>query len=705
MGTLNTAIRLNDQMTSQLNAAAEATEKLVNMMGRLDTVLQSVGGASVDNLSSAMDATSRATEEAEKSQRAHNEALTAGASNANALLGKIKGIVAAYLSIKSVNAIVDASDELTSSTARLQMMVQNFAGDNTAADQISAQTDNLMNQVYAAASRSRASVGDLMNVVGRFGNNARDAFSSTDEVVRFAELVQKQMTIAGASTQEASNAILQLSQALGSGVLRGDELNSIFEQAPNLIQRIADYMGVSIGQIRELASEGQLSADVVKNAVLSAGSEIDEQFASMPRTFAQTMTLIKNQALQSFQPVLDRLNDALNSDMGTSAMQTAFNGLAVAANVVMNAMEALGNAIQWVQQNSAWLEPVAWGLVAALTAYATAAGICAAIEGVSTIAKGFHAAASAIATTATLAQTAAQYGLNAALAACPITWIVVAVLAAVTALIAFGTWAATSAGIANSAIGTVAGAVMTAVAFVQNLFVGLINYVITLGVGLYNMFVSFADAFGMIFNNPVAAIEALMLSMLNFILSIVSAAAGAIDAVFGSNLQSAVEGFQAKVQAKVDEKITEGGGTNTDKLTASNYLLERASYSDAWNTGAEWGDNLSGKLKTALNGSSLSSGLSDLGDFGGSAAASSAATADNTGSINDKLDDTEEDIAYLCDIAERDAINRFTTASINVDMTNNNTVNSGLDLDGIMNDLAVSLNGAMAQVAEGSHVA
>lgn len=705
MATLNTAIRLNDQMTSQLNAAAEATDRLVTMMGRLDTVLQNIGGAGAETLSTAMEAASQATEEAADEQEEHNEALRTGASNANSLLGKIQGIAAAYLSMKSVEAIVSASDELTSSTARLQMMVENFAGDNTAADQISAQTDNLMNQVYVAANSSRASVSDLMNVVARFGNNAKDAFSSTDEVVRFSELVQKQMTIAGASTQEASNAILQLSQALGSGVLRGDELNSIFEQAPNLIQTIADYMGVGVGDIRELASEGKLSADVVKNAIMGAGDEIDAKFESMPTTFGQTMTLIKNQALQSFQPVLSQLNSALNSSLGQASIQAIFNGLATAANVAMSAMEVLGNAIQWVQQNSTWLEPVAWGLAAAFTTYAAVAAITAAATTAQSVAEGIHAAAAALAEGATLAETAAQYGLNAALAACPITWVALGILAAVAALIAFGTWAATSAGIANSAIGTVAGAVSVAVAAVMNVMIGLVNFVITIGVNLYNMVTTFANAFGIIFNNPVAAIEALMLSMFNFIIGIVSAAAGAIDAVFGSNLQSAVEDFQSSIQAKIDTTISENGGTNTDRAKASDYLIDNVDYGEAWSAGAEWGDNLNSKLKTALNGSQLSSDLGDLSNLGESTAASSASTADSTGSINDKLDDTEEDIAYLCDIAERDAINRFTTASINVDMTNNNTVNSGLDLDGIMNDLAVNLNSAMAQVAEGSHVA
>lgn len=169
----------------------------------------------------------------------------------------LKNAVTAYISIQSVGKALDISDELTTTTARLNMMND---GVQT--------TEELVNMVYAAAQDARGSFGDMADVVARFGNNAKDAFGSSEEVVAFADLVQKQMTIAGASTTEASNAMLQLSQALGSGVLRGDELNSIFEQAPNLIQSIADYLDVPIGQIREMASEGELSADVVKAAIL-----------------------------------------------------------------------------------------------------------------------------------------------------------------------------------------------------------------------------------------------------------------------------------------------------------------------------------------------------------------------------------------------------------------------------------------------------
>ena len=175
----------------------------------------------------------------------------------NELTNTIKNAVLAFVSIQSVGKALNISDELVQTTSRLNMMNDGLQS-----------TQELVNMVYAAAQDARGSFSEMADVVARFGNNAGDAFGSSEEVVAFADLIQKQMTIAGASTQEASNAMLQLSQALGSGVLRGDELNSIFEQAPNLIQSIADYLDVPIGKIREMAADGELSADVVKAAIL-----------------------------------------------------------------------------------------------------------------------------------------------------------------------------------------------------------------------------------------------------------------------------------------------------------------------------------------------------------------------------------------------------------------------------------------------------
>ena len=703
MATLGSSIRLNDDMTAKLNSAAEAADRLIANFEHLNTTLNAASGsgltAMVDKLSKVPDQAEKASDEQEK----HNEAIRSGASAAEGLLGKLKGIAATYLSMQAVKNVVEASDELVQNTSRIQMMVSNF--NSGASDAVIGQkTDDAMQKIYASANNARGSVNDLMSVVARFGNNARDAFSSSDEVIRFAEIVQKQMVIAGASAQEAANAEVQLSQGLGAGVLRGQDLNSVFEQAPNLVRSIADYLNVPIGKIKEMAADGELTADVVKNAIMASADEVDAKFAQMPMTFGQAAEVMKNNAIQAFSPVLTQLNNYLNSSGGQAVMQQAINLMYAGANLASAALTGLGAAVSWVSENWAALEPVVAIAAGALTAYAAIATVVNAINLASAASETVHAAAKAMATGATFAETAAQYGLNAALAACPITWIVAGILAAAAVLLYFGTQAAVSAGMANSALGTVAGAVMTVVAVIQNLLIGLYNYSVTNVVNFYNLFANFADAFGTLFNNPVKTIEALILSLFNFIVSVVGAAAKVLDAVFGSNLAGAVSGFQTKIQAKIDTTIEESGGQKTKKLNAADYMKDRVSYSDAFAKGADWGDGVNSKIKNFFSAKNASSGLGNTLSWDNTAA-NTAKTADNTGKVKDKLDDTEEDIKYLCDIAERDAINRFTTAKIQVDMVNNNNVNSGMDLDGIVDGFASRLNTALDDVAEGDHAA
>ncbi len=705
MATLSTAIKLNDQMTAQLKAAAEQADKLVGYMEKLDSALESISAATMSQVAEAASKVAENTKESGDKQEELNEKLSKGKSAANDLLDKIKGVAAAYLSMKSVQAIIDASDELSSSTARLQMMVQNFAGDSTSADQISAQTERLQNQVYASANASRASVSDLMDVVARFGNNAKDAFSSTDEVVRFSELVQKQMTISGASTEEASAAILQLSQALGSGVLRGDELNSIFEQAPSLIRNIADYMGVSVGEIRSLASEGAITADIVKNAIMSAGDDIDAKFEEMPYTFGQAMTLIQNSALQAFQPVLDKIGGVLNSNQGQAAIQGIFDAMAGAAQIAMAAMDGLGNAVNWVQQNLDWIEPIVWGLVGGLTAYAGVMAISGALTLAQAAAEGIKAAADLLLSTETFAATAAQHGFNAALLACPITWIVIGIMAAVAALIYFGTQAATSAGLANSALGTVTGTINVVTQFFKNLGLSAANIFL----GIVNAAVALATNMKIAFQNAISGVQSMFYSLLSTTLSVIGDIAAALNKLpfvnFDySGITSAASEYASKAsEAAGNKQSYEDVGAAFKKGSSTFDTFKSGWASDAFKSGAEWGDGVSSKVSGMFKSTELTNDWGNFSDYSAATAANTADTAGNTGSIKDSLDDTEEDIAYLCDIAERDAINRFTTAAITVDMTNNNTVNSSLDLDGIMNDLAVGLNSAMAQVAEGSH--
>ena len=324
VGTDNANAEL-EQLRMQLNQAIQEQNSLNQAMQNMDV---SAANDAYLRLSQTVGNTERYIRDNVDEQGRFNQEISAGTQQANELTNTIKRAVAAYVSIQTVGKALNISDELVQTTSRLNMMND---GVQTTAE--------LVNMVYAAAQDARGSFSQMADVVARFGNNAKDAFSSSEEVVAFADLIQKQMTIAGASTQEAANAELQLSQALGSGVLRGDELNSIFEQAPNLIQNIADYLDVPIGKIREMAADGELSADVVKAAIFSAADDINSKFNEMPMTWGQMWQSMQNTALIAFQPVLQRLNDLANSEAFQTFIQGAIEAMATLANILLNVFD------------------------------------------------------------------------------------------------------------------------------------------------------------------------------------------------------------------------------------------------------------------------------------------------------------------------------------------------------------------------------
>ena len=350
-----------EQLRGQLNNAIQAQNELNDAMQNMDV---SAANTAYLQLSQTVGNTERYIRDNVDEQGRFNQEIASGTQQANELTNTIKRAVAAYVSIQSVGKALDISDELTQTTSRLDMMND---GVQTTAE--------LVNMVYAAAQDARGSFSQMADVVARFGNNAKDAFSSSEEVVAFADLIQKHMTIAGASTQEAANAELQLSQALGSGVLRGDELNSIFEQAPNLIQNIADYLDVPIGKIREMAADGELSADVVKAAIFSAADDINSKFNEMPMTWGQMWQSMQNTALIAFQPVLQRLNDLANSEAFQTFVQNAVEAMATLANIVLNIFELVGTVGGFIADNWSVISPIIYGVIGALAVYAAYLGI------------------------------------------------------------------------------------------------------------------------------------------------------------------------------------------------------------------------------------------------------------------------------------------------------------------------------------------
>ena len=691
-----------EQLRMQLNQAIQEQNSLNQAMQNMDV---SAANDAYLRLSQTVGNTERYIRDNVDEQGRFNQEISAGTQQANELTNTIKRAVAAYVSIQSVGKALNISDELVQTTSRLNMMND---GVQTTAE--------LVNMVYAAAQDARGSFGQMADVVARFGNNAKDAFSSSEEVVAFADLIQKQMTIAGASTQEAANAELQLSQALGSGVLRGDELNSIFEQAPNLIQNIADYLDVPIGKIREMAADGELSADVVKAAIFSAADDINSKFNEMPMTWGQIWQSMQNTALIAFQPVLQRLNDLANSEAFQTFIQGAIEAMATLANILLNVFEVAASVGAFIGDNWSIIAPIIYGVIAALGAYLAIMGIVNAITAISAAIDATKAAADALAAGRTFLWTVRQYGLNAALAACPITWIIVLIIALIAIIFAVCNAIAKMTGIANSGFGVITGGVNVVIQFFKNLGLTVAN--IALGIG--NAIAALASNMMTAFHNAICSVQSWFYNLLSTALSVIEGICSALNKLpfveFDySGISSAADDYAAKA--------SEAAGNKEDYQSISDAFNEGFTTfdafqdgwaSDAFNAGAAWGDGIADKVSNfSLSDVFGQTDIPNVGDYtsGFNDAIANSGVGDsigniddNTGKIKDSLDVTEEDLKYLRDIAEQEAINRFTTAEINVDMSGmQNTVNSGDDIDGFMTKLTDSVNEAVDNMTEGVH--
>lgn len=698
-----------EQLRMQLNQAIQEQNSLNQAMQNMNV---SAANDAYLRLSQTVGNTERYIRDNVDEQGRFNQEVSAGTQQANELTNTIKRALATYVSIQTVGKALNISDELVQITSRLNMMND---GVQTTAE--------LVNMVYAAAQDARGSFSQMADVVARFGNNAKDAFSSSEEVVAFADLIQKQMTIAGASTQEAANAELQLSQALGSGVLRGDELNSIFEQAPNLIQNIADYLDVPIGKIREMAADGELSADVVKAAIFSAADDINSKFNEMPMTWGQMWQSMQNTALIAFQPVLQRLNDLANSEAFQTFVQGAIEAMAILANIILNIFELVGTVGGFIADNWSVISPIIYGVIAALAVYAAYLGIVKGIEIASAAATAIHSVAMsakigvmAALTGQTMAATAAQMGYNGALYACPVVWIIVLIIALIAVIMAVCSAIAKMTGIANSGFGVITGGVNVVIQFFKNLGLTVAN--IALGIG--NAIAALASNMMTAFHNAICSVQSWFYNLLSTALSVIEGICSALNKLpfveFDySGISSAADDYAAKA--------SEAAGNKEDYQSISDAFNEGFTTfdafqdgwaSDAFNAGAAWGDGIADKVSNfSLSDVFGQTDIPNVGDYtsGFNDAIANSGVGDsigniddNTGKIKDSLDVTEEDLKYLRDIAEQEAINRFTTAEINVDMSGmQNTVNSGDDIDGFMTKLTDSVNEAVDNMTEGVH--
>ncbi len=703
MASIRSQMVLNDgisgvlrKINTALNTTLNAFEQVQQASGNaVDTVQIQAARAALVEANREVDNMAEGYRRAAQQEEVLNRGLRNGASAADGMLGRVKSLVATLAAGAGAKAVLGLSDQLASSSARLSLIVDDGGS-----------VDALEQKIMASAQRSRASYLGTMQTISKLGLQAGDAFNSNDELIRFTELLNKNFVIGGSSATEQAAAMYQLTQAMGSGRLQGDEYRSIIENAPMLAGAIEDYMRNvqgATGAMKDWSSEGLLTAGVIKAAVFNSADEVEARFQQMPMTWGQVWTQMQNKAIAAFDSVLSKLNQVANSERFSTVTNGIISGLAGIAAVAGVVLDLLISGGALVVDNWSWISPIVWGLVAAFIAYNTVALITNGINGAMALAEGVKAAALAMSTGATFAATAAQYGLNAALLACPITWIVVLVVALVAAFYAAVAAINHFAGTSLSATGIVMGAFAVAGAFIINLILGVVNFVIGIGVELYNLIATFANFFANVFNDPVGAIINLFAGMFDFILGIVESAASLIDTVLGTDMSSAVAGFRNTVATKVEEIVGDQVEV-MEKLDASDYQIQRIEYGDAWAAGNDLGKGIEDAVGGLFN--------FDLGtgeDYGAGftmddIANNAALTAENTGATADALTASNEELAYLRDIAEREAINRFTTAEVRIDMTGmTNRIEGNADLDGVISVLTDGFTEALVTAAEGVH--
>lgn len=693
-----------EQLRGQLDQAVQEQEALNRAVENMDV---EAANQAYLRLSQTVGNTERYIRDNVDEQGRFNREIEEGTNEANSLMQTIKGAVAAYATIQTLSAALNLSDQLTSTTARMNLMNDGLQT-----------TQDLQNMIYLSAERARGSYQATADAVSKLGLMAGDAFGSSQEIIAFMEQVNKQFTIAGTEAAGVDAAMLQLTQAMASGVLRGEELNSIFEQAPTIIQTIADYLDVPIGSIREMAAEGQITADIVKSAMFAAADETNAKFESMPKTFSQIWTSFQNTALMAFQPVLQRMNEIANSEAFQTFVNNAIEGLSMVAGIALEIFDLLVGVAGVVADNWSWLSPIIYGVAAALAVYygwllltKGAEMAMAAVHGIVAVAKGIMAAATMLVTGATWAETTAQYGLNAAMYACPIVWIIILIIALIALFYAAVAAVNKFAGTSVSATGIICGAFMVALAFIGNIFVALWNLVVDVFVLIYNLVATVANFIGNVFTDPIGAICRLFFDLADTVLGILQALASAIDAIFGSNLAGSVQGWRDSLGGWVDDTFGKGEEVMA-KMNADDMKLGRFEYGEARDAGYSFGEGIdqsianfdpSSLFDTNVPGADDYANLGSYGSGIGGIGSGVDDIAGNTGKIADSMDITEEDLKYLRDIAEQEAVNRFTTAEITIEQTNHNTVSGKMDLDGIVSGLTDAANEAVDKIAEGVH--
>ena len=688
MAEINASINLLNGMTQPLmsvigtvNTMISTLNKVNNTNINIDTSALKASQSILNNASADLLRMQREMENEitnnTLAQENFNNSLRRGANASDNLFSKIKRVAAAYVGIQTMKAGINLSDTMTQNTARLNLMND---GNQS--------TEELQKMIYESTQSSRGDYLGTTDSIAKMGLMAGDAFGSNTELIGFMELINKQFKIAGTSAAGIDAAMLQLTQAMGAGALRGEELNSVLEQAPIIVKNIAKYMGVPVGQIKDLASEGKITADVVKNAMFTASQDINKQFESIPMTFTDIVTQIKNTAIQGFQPIAKQINSILNSDRMKEFINSSVILIGKLTSVLSSSINLIAGIGAAIYDNWSLIAPVLGTVVAGITAYNVALGVIAvktAIVKGATLAYNLALIAQnalhGVNNTALITSTAAQWGLNAAMLACPITWIVAGIMLAVGALY-----------LGVAAFNKFTGATISATGIITGAIYGIGAHIYNMIATSVNMFISFAEFLANIFTHPVVAIKRLFINLGLSILGVIKSVMGIVDKIIDTGISDKLSEMESNLQVKLEGTTAEG---YKDFKTATGGKLDYMQLKDtgeAVTKGYKQGEDISNSLNFGLDNGMMDQTNSYLSQISG-----------NTAKTNTSLDLTKEELKYMRDLAEQEVINRYTTASMKVEVSNNNNISNSLDIDEVAGMLTNKLVESAATVAEGNY--
>ena len=711
MSGIGLPVSVSDGLSSPFSDMTRHVVELTNAYSRFtETVSKPVSYNVTDSIG-----------HANNKQIALNSSVSEGAGLMGNLANKAKMLVGAYLGLQAIKQVIDLSDTYTSMQARINMINDGLQSNYQL---------NLM--IYDSANRTRGVYTDMAQAVTKLGLLAKDAFNSNAELIKFTELMQMSFKVGGAGLQEQQAAMYQLTQAMASGRLQGDEVRSILENAPMLAQAIKKELnGIDM---KKASSEGLITADVIKRAMFNAAGDIEDRFNKMPMTFGEIWNKIKNNFVIGMAPMFEALNRLANNPHIINFVNNSIAAFALLGQVGATMFDAINGAITFVGDNMQWLGPIILGLVA-IYAVLNAELLISAIRWIAdTAAKVAATVADWALTAATIALIIAQDGLNAALLACPLTWIVIAIIAVIAAYFALIGVYNHVTGAHVSGVGLICGAFGFLGALVFNIMKNIANHV-----GIVAEFVA------NVFNHPIYSVQRLFVNLAKNALGVAKSITSSFDSVATNIANAMVDGANMAISAInwiIDAlnmipgvnigKIGTIGHTTSITHTISNLeagldkWLEESkpkdykviapdfkytNLMDAANKGYDMGANFSKMVKDKVGGlfdkdkfkpdKDKQYGLQDFKQSGLSPGGNKAqkGTAKNTKKTAENTEKFLDDIRYMRELAERQAINRFTTAEINIENTINNP--QAEDLDGFVDKLNDELTSQLERQVDG----